>query len=473
MPILSGSARHVLRMRNNRGLLALSLVLCLTAFLPADASKHKGSTYDVTEYGAIADGKTLTTAAMQKAIDACTASGGGRVYVPPGTYLIGTIVLRDNVELYLESGATLKGSDKVADYHEFLIRADKAHNVSIAGRGTIDGSGQAFWEKRKDTVGEFERLRKIGAWVPAFETIPKPRPEMMIRFTQCENVSMTGVRLENSPGWAVHPLACDNVLIDGITIRNPYYGSNTDGIDVDACCDVRISNCDIRAGDDAIVLKNTNNGGLKRTEKNVVVTNCVLDTTCNAFKIGTETTADFENIVFSNSTVSARNEFGPISGISIEMVDGGHLSNVNVSNIAMSGARCPIFIRLGNRGRGQEKPTTGTLKNVSISQVTASHATFPCVIAGLPGHSIENVFLSGVSVTTSGGGSKEAIPAVVPEEPEKYPEPFMFGLLPAYGFYCRHVNDLTLDECFVRCEKEDTRELVTLDDVNNHSYRFR
>ena len=426
------------------------------------------SVFNVKQYGAAADGRTKDTAAIQKAIDVCAASGGGLVYLAPGTYLSGTVVLKSNVTLHLESGATLLGSTDLDDYDpRHLVYARGARNVGIAGRGRIDGQGETFWEPRAPLPDAakpwYERDR--------FWHKPKARPGRMVCFVQCRDVHIRDVRLENSPGWTVHLLACDSAIVQGVTIRNPLYGPNTDGIDIDACREVTVSGCIISTSDDAIVLKNTNTDGLARQSRNIAVTNCILTTTCNGFKMGTETLEGFENVLFSDSVIAHHPKaphWPAISGVAIETVDGGHVRNVNVSNIAMQNVRAPIFIRLGARLRRKDPEVgPGTLRDVSISHVTALGALLPSVIAGLPDHPVEGVRLTDIRVRTAGGGAEDVAARTVPHKPKNYPEATMFGDLPAYGFYCRHVEGLRMRDVDVMPEQGDARPAVVCEGVRN------
>ncbi len=406
---------------------------------------------NVRDHGATGDGSRTQTKAIQNAIDACVRAGGGTVLFPPGRYLSGTLFLKSHVTLYLDSGATLLGSKDLNDYpvtvqkprsytdnytDKSLIYAEDCENIGIAGRGTIDGQGAAF-------QGPY-----------------KVRP-YMIRVINCRDVSVTDVSIKDSPMWVQHYLGCEGVAIRGITVRSRV-NHNNDGIDIDACSRVRISDCDIWSGDDAIVLKST----MARTCRDVVVSNCVLSSACNALKLGTESNGGFENIAISNCTVYDTR----LAGVALEMVDGGVLDGVTVSGMVMDNVRAPIFVRLGDRGRpfqeGARRPATGKLRNVLLTGITARGAyRTGCSISGLPGHAVENVALDNIRLEFSGGGTAQDAARAIAEEPEKYPEYSMFGTLPAFGLYCRHVAGLDLRNVTLRTAAPDARPAVICDDV--------
>ena len=408
--------------------------------------------FAVGEYGAAGDGAHLDTRAIQDAIDECAKKGGGTVIFPAGVYLSGTIVLRNHVTLRLEAGAILLGSKNLQDYpphvpalrsytdmytDKSLIYGEDIENIAIEGHGVIDGQGASF-------RGPY-----------------KVRPYVM-RFVGCRNVAVTGVTIRNSPMWVQHYLACDDVQIRGISVHSRV-NDNNDGIDIDSCQRVRISDCAITSGDDAIVLKCSS----ERPCKDVVVTNCVLSSRCNALKLGTESNGGFENINISNVAVYDTH----MAGIALEAVDGAVLDHVSISNITMKGVGAPIFIRLGDRARpfapGATRPPVGKLRNVSISNVQAVDAGITgCAIAGLNDNAIENVILDNIRLTFSGGGKLTDAVREIPEKSHAYPEYNMFGTLPAYGFYCRHLRNLTMRGVQIGSES-DGRPGLVCDDVEN------
>ena len=273
----------------------------------------------------------------------------------------------------------------------------------------------------------------------------------------------------NPPGWTIHPLDCNGVVITGITIISETRGPNTDGIDPDSSRNVHISDSYIETGDDCIVVKATGRLGKPvKPSGNITVTNCTLTTTCNNFKMGTESPGNFRNIAVTNCSMFRKpGTFqGPISGVAIEMVDGATLDGVVVSNIVTREVDTPIFVRLGNRGRGQTVPTPGMLRNVSIHNITATGGLLSSSITGLPGHPANHISLSNINITMK-GGERQTRGLDVPENAEKYPEAKMFGPLPSYGLFARHVEGLILRNIRLRWEEQDVRPAMIFDDVKN------
>ena len=431
----------------------LAAALLLSFIFPAWGLPR--ADYNVRDYGAIGDGATMDTAALQKAIEACHAGGGGTVWFPAGVYRSGGLILKDHVTLYLDNGAVLLGSDKLDDYpkirpdfrsytdrytHSALIYGEGLQHVAIHGQGTIDGQGGAF-------SGDY-LLRPF-----------------LIRFVGCTDVSLRDVTLTNPAMWTVHFLACDRVNVDGIVIRSRC-NKNNDGIDIDSCRGVRVANCDISSGDDAIVLKSTS----YRLCEDVVITNCVLSTDCNAIKLGTESHGGFKRVSVSNCVIRDTH----LAGVAIEMVDGGVLDGVAVSNLAMENVSAPVFIRLGNRARtfeeGQPVPGVGRLENVSISNITATGADrIGCSITGQKGYPVRNIAIDQVRIEFAGGGTRGDARSTPRELPDKYPEYNMFGVLPAYGFYVRHAENLRFNGIELSAKNEDARPAMLFEDVKELS----
>ena len=453
------------------------IVLILISLI-AVATKLAARDYNILNYGAQSDTSLLSTQALQQAIDECSQAGGGRVVVPTGNYKIGTIILKSNVHLHLEQGATLYGSTRLADYLPVksdyvslrtqtntiqLIYADKVSHVVIDGYGTIDGRGRAF--------------KKL-SWND--EGITRPH---LLRFIQSSDITIKDITLKNSGCWMQHYLACDRLTIDGIKVinRNNY---NNDALDLDGCHEVIVSRMMADSDDDGITLKSTS----PRLCENISIANCVVSSHCNAIKLGTETNGGFRNINISNIVVKPSYDqqekfFGQwigSSAISLEIVDGGRMENVSVSNVSVEGTEAPIFIRLGNRARGYllggkdfdsliPIDHVGTIDGIRLDNIQIRHAgSMGCSISGLPGHPVENVSLSRISIHHKGGADASDLPKIeesIKDEKEKdYPESTMWGNLPAKGFFVRHARNIQFSDVSIQTEEADVRpDFVQID----------
>ena len=415
--------------------------------------------YDVRDYGAIADGEVLCTEAIQAAIDTCAADGGGTVYFPPGKWLSGTVYMGDHVTLRLDSGSTLLGSRDPKDYARrrgdfsswSLIAGKGLRNVAICGSGTIDVQGSAFrWKDRNRPKG--------------------------IYIENCRDVLVEGVSMRSAGSWMQHYFDCDRVAIRSIAVFN-HVAYNNDGLNIDSCRDVRISECVVDSDDDGIVLKSRS---LKPCE-NITIANCVVSSHCNSIKMGTESGGGFQNITVTNCTICSprysKVTYGRqrgLAGLALEIVDGGTLDRVAISNITIKGVNVPIFMRLGNRARqyvdGETKPGVGTFRNVVVNNIVATEvSSIGCSITGLPGHAIENVSLSNIKLSFEGGGTREDALREIPEKAASYPESTMFGTLPAYGFYCRHVKGLKFTNLQLETTAPDLRHAVVCEDAQDVS----
>jgi polygalacturonase len=435
---------------------------------------------NILDYGAKPDGKTLNTKAIQRAIDEVFRAGGGLVYVPPGTFLIGGLELKSRVTLYLEAGSVLLGSTSISDfdYHpgppvkgdsngHHVIFARDADDVTLCGMGTIDGQGPAYWRNvNRKPVAPEDMWQDAATW----DFLPKDnlRPSPMIEFAQCRNLRISGITIRNAPGWTLRPVACETVLIDGIRIRNANIGPNTDGLDITACRNVMVSNCDIATGDDAICLKSQNPYGDLLPTKNITVTNCVITTTCNGFKFGTATQGAFENITFSNSVIY-NEDASPLNthvlgGVSLEAVDGGSIDGVLVSNIRMQNVRSPIFIRLNAR---RKRETPSFIRNIQIEGIDATGSVSPSSITGIPGMRPHDITVRDCRFRTIAEGKAEWASRAIPEVENGYPEFRMFGHLPSYGMYVRHVDKVQMRNLEFIADKPDARPAVVCDDVND------
>ena len=425
--------------------------------------------FDPRVLGAVGDGKVKDTLAVQRAIDTCAAAGGGVVYLGPGTYLCGTIVLKSNVTLYLEAGATILGSPDIKDYQpNHLIFASGAQNVGLAGPGKVDGQGSAFWVHTPRAPIPENKLWSDAVHLDWTHTPKHPSP--MVEFENCTDVRISDVFLCNAPGWTLRPFDCDRVIIQGIVIKNPVYGPNTDGIDPTGCQDLLISDCIIDTGDDAICLKSESlNGNPVRLSKNIVVTNCVLTSCCNGFKFGTTTFGGFENITFSNSVIC--NDEVPlpsrlIAGIQLSAVDGGWVDGVVITGIQMRRVRSPICLRRGTRHTNNVTPQNG-MRGIVIDGLHATDAILTSSITGLPGLQVEDVRLSDIRIATVMPGKPEWVGHPVPEVPAEYPQSRMFGWLPASGLYVRHVHGLSMRDVSFSAPAEEWRPTLVFDDVQD------
>ncbi|WP_342328253.1 glycosyl hydrolase family 28 protein [Pedobacter sp. FW305-3-2-15-E-R2A2] len=430
----------------------------------------KGADVSIVKYGATGDGNTLNTVAIQKAIDVCHQTGGGKVLFPEGRFLSGTIVLKDNVTLHLEKNAVLLGSTDLADYRNMdpfteglgievgwaLLVAVDARNIGIEGAGTIDGQGSAIKAKHILTDIRPEGQR----W--------GLRP-FLIRMVRCTGLKVTGVTLKSAGAWTSHYFQSKEILIEGIKIESIGVAHN-DGIGIDGCQEVSIKDCDIISGDDALVFKTTSS---KMACRNIVVSGLRLKSNQAGIKIGTESMAAFENIKISGCHIYDTKN----GGIKLLSVDGARISNVEISDISMENVRTPMLFRLGSRlnvfRKGEVRQQTGSLDQVTIRNVKAIAADdaqlMPptgILITGVPGHDITNLTLAHIEITLAGGGTTEDAKQVVPEAIDQYPEIKTFGpKIPAYGLWARHVKGLKVINLKFNLKSKDLRPACVYEDV--------
>ncbi len=335
------------------------------------------ASFDVRAYGARGDRKTNDQAAIQAALDACSKAGGGTVYFPAGDYLSGSLRIPSRVTLHIDSGATLYASTDARDYKTTgrgqLLVAQKAEHIAIVGAGRIHGQGTADYGRGK---GQKEP--------PAFRT-------GILLFEDCRNILVRDVTILYSDAWTLHFRRCENVTVDGVTIHNNYYRTNSDGIDPNSCRNVRISNCHIVAGDDCIVLKATE----PYPCENVVVTNCTLETIATALKLGTESQGDFRNIHFSNCTI--RNS--PV-GIGFYMKDGATMERVTFSNISIETSTptihsaYPIFMDIEKRHKDSK---IGRIRDIIFRDIQIASG-YGSLLQGMPESPIENLTLDTITI---------------------------------------------------------------------------
>jgi hypothetical protein len=430
-----------------RRTVAIILVLIINSMVLVTSGQ-----FNVKNTGAKGNGVTLDTKAMQKSIDMANAAGGGMVEIPAGTYLSGTLVLKDNVELHLNPGAVILGSPDYHDYTEiihkyesrtnglyakyFMIFAEGAKNISITGTGIIDGNGLKNFQK-----SDPQNLRPY-----------------MIRLVNCSNVLIRDVKLLESANWTLHLLGCTDVNVDGIDIDN-HVRANRDGIDIDACNRLTVANSRFNTGDDAIVMKSTNDSLCQ----NIAITNCIIRTSASAVKTGTESGGGFKNITVSNCVIR---DLPDHTGIELITVDGGMMQNIVIDNIVMENVASPLFIRLGNRARpyksGQYVDHQDDVKNIYLNNISVINSKRPGIIMGLNSKKLNDIIISNYSVQNSVAQQPVAYNKV-PLDEFGYPAGTYFKNLPAYGLYCRNVEGLRLQNVNLYSADGETRPAIVLD----------
>jgi polygalacturonase len=448
-------------------------------------------TFNIKDFGALADGKTINTRAIQSTIDKCHSLGGGEVVVPVGVFYTGTIFLKSNVYLHLMPGAVLQGSYNPDDYPEHdilshqkfgtithdgqyakyekaLIISDNAQNVGIIGQGTVKGAGD----------GEAFQLG-----------INKDDRPMNIFFIGCTNVKLKDIKVLNAAQITISISKCDKVFVDGLYI-NSQVNWNNDGMDVDSR-NVVISNCIIESEDDALCFKSEYRD---RMCENILVTNCVVSSTCNGIKLGTGSRSGFRNITVNNCVIKRNQKNDHIrwemtpeivfngtipsvnTGIVILGVDGGVVENISFSNIIMTDVVSPIFIRVGKRFLNPDgKPSV--MKNISIQNVIAeSRSIIPSIVAGLEESPAKDIRLSNIRISIPIVVSADffkTFPATITEDVKGYPENRMTfsKKLPASSFYVRHVEGITMNDITITYGEDEARPAIFYDDVRNIQLR--
>lgn len=463
----------------------------------------QASSWVISDYGAKADGKTNNAVVIQSLIDKASAGGGGKIIVPPGNYMTGSLALKTGVELHITLGAVLLGSPTVDDYKEpgstkALIYANGQDAVSISGEGIIDGQGQEF------IFNTFKKLRSGELKDDSIWLVKRPgagRAKLLI-FEHCKNVSVRDITLKNSTDWVQDYMECDGVTIDHITVQSTAYWNN-DGLDITDSKNVRITNCTINASDDALCFKSTNP---KASCENVYVNNCTLRSSANGLKFGTANAGGFRNFTISNLNIFDTYR----SAIALESVDGGFMDHIDIRNVTAKNTGNAIFIRRGHRNK---TGPVSTLNHIYIANVKADIPLFkpdqgyplegppdhlrpgfdkmpvrpshfhiyghpylpynliPSSIVGLPGYPVEDLTLENIDITYGGRADKSIaqIPlqniTSIPENENGYPEFSMWGELPAWGLYMRHAEGITMQNVTVRFKEDDFRPAFVFDDV--------
>ncbi|WP_201982868.1 rhamnogalacturonidase [Hymenobacter rubidus] len=463
------------------------LLLLLLSFLRGTAATPP-SGFNVRDFGAKGDSIALDSDAINRAIAAAAKAGGGTVYFPAGTYRSYSIRLQSRISLYLDQGAVLLAAapvgstgydapepadnDQFQDFghshwHNSLIWGERLVDISILGPGTIYGQGLTREGPHQAPVGNKAIALKL-----------------------CHNVMLKDFTVRQGGHFALLATGVDNLTIDNLKLD-----TNRDGLDIDACQNVRVSNCTVNSPwDDAICLKSSFALGYARLTENVTITNCqvsgfdrgsLLDGTyrrneaalvpdhegpTGRIKFGTESNGGFRNIAISNCV------FTYCRGLALETVDGGLLEDVTISNITMRDVtNSPIFLRLSSRLRAPAGTATGQLRRINISNVTVynADARFATLISGVPGHPIEDVRLSNISIwyRPLDAASASAIQKDLPEDEKGYPEPQKLGVGPAYGFYIRHAKNIELNDVNIHLLGAETRPALMLTDVDGAHLR--
>lgn len=414
--------------------------------------------YNVKDYGAIGNATTLDTKAIQQAIETAFKAGGGQVLLPPGTYKVGGIELKDNINLHISAGAILLGSELQRDYIEwhskaesrtviyankFVIYANGAKNISITGQGVIHGNGDDYFQI----------------------TAPQINRPFLIQLVDCKNVRIRDVQMLESANWTCHLLFCENVVIDGITLKNSTR-ANRDGLDIDGCNNVIITNSIVNSQDDAIVLKASGN----KVCENIKISNCIVSTEASAIKLGTESSGGYQNITISDCTIK---NVPLLSGLSIMSVDGAVLDNLQISNIQMENVATPIFLRLGNRNRpyktGEYVPSTATISNISFNNINAVNAKYPSIIAGLHSKKIKDVTINNFSVSYKNPFQGPFLaPNKIPFNDMVYPSALIFGRnLPTYAFYIRNIENIRMSNISISSKNTQKTQPFLFDYIDN------
>lgn len=461
-----------------------------------------GKIFNVLDFGAVGDAVTLDTKAVQRAVDKCSESGGGKVFFPARKYVLSTVFFKDNVHIEFEDGTIILGSLNFYDYEQqeevdYPVYQDASHtyfnlsmfvgrnvnNISITGKAKIDM--RSVWDE--DGV----RGAKIRNRGPKF-----------IALKECNDVHIAWLDVNNVTDLAIYFAGCENVEIHDIKMY-----VYIDGISPDNSKNVKIYDCDIEAGDDGIVFKSSYTLNRIDVCRNIKVFNCRVKSRCNAIKFGTETNGGFYDFVIENIDIRETR----ITGISIESVDGAIIDGITIKNVNMTNVNAPLFIHIGKRMRGPAGRELGQIRNVTLENVFADgpYEPYPIIACcysqykahdfyeypwmcsyttdepielqrmnrrfsdwqmtsnccGLANRPLENITLRNVHLKLDGG--VKTYNKVVPDIPPKYPEVYVYGkILPAKGIYFRYINGLTLDNVTVETYRPDAREDFVLEHIN-------
>lgn len=420
----------------------------------------------VDDHGAKADGTTINTAAIQKAIDACSEKGGGTVRFPKGDYVTGTIVLKSGVMLEVAEGARLLGSINLADYpdhvatrktvmdtnmgmNQSLIFAEGVERIGLRGPGTIDFRGSQKNFPGKQTV-----------------TATPGRP-FGIRILDSKQIVVENITLKDSACWLQNYLNCEDLIFDRMNVSN-HANHNNDGLDIDGCRRVIVRNCTINSEDDAMCLK----GASLKPSEDILIENSTFVSTCNALKIGTDTQGDFRRILARNlklggipKDMHSSKGHQASTGITLATVDGGAVEDIVIHDVTITQSRCPIFLRIGERSRllpGMPKVPAGPLRRILLEDINGTgNFRQGSFISGLAKSNafVEDVTIRRVDLGMEGGGTAEMTTAPVNDDPWSYPDAHQFSPkgLPAHGFYIRSAKRVTFEDITITPSPADAR----------------
>ena len=394
---------------------------------------------DIKSFGILCD-LSCETEKIQRAIDTC-AQAGEILEFTEGVYTTGALELKDNSHIYLYENAVIKASENENDWKNCnlhpLINAVGKENITIEGKGRIDCSG--------DKYHDFDGNRSMGY-----------RPQTTINFQDCKNIKLKDFTAGNSVAWTVHFNDCEYVGIERVTLRNPdwWCGKSNDGFDINGCRHVTIKNCDVEVGDDGICLKNYHAGEERKPMFDILITDCIVRSTCAALKVGTETQGDiydvkFENIKIedhSNPNIYRHPDFGghALTAIAIHSNDGGHIHDITFRNIHATYANTSIFMFQQKRLNMVKEPKMGKISDILIDGLTVEHAQRANQINVGEGGLAENITIKNVKINLYEDyqGEYEAI------QPESrcYPDGYAYGHMPAYSLFARRVKNLTYEE---------------------------
>jgi polygalacturonase len=440
--------------------------------------------FNVLDYGAVPDGKTLCTSAIQATIEAAHLYGHGRVVIPAGSFLSGSLVVKSGVELHLLQDAVLLGSTNPDHYIKLnrwkaLVIADGENDIVITGPGTIDGQGRQL-ALHIDSLFYAGKLDSADYNFVEMRPIHYVRPQL-IEFVNCSNINVSNVMLRNAACWVQTYDRCENVILDHVQVESDAYWNN-DGIDIQDCRKVRITNCYINAADDGICLKSQSRDHFCDS---IYIAHCTVRSSASAVKFGTVSHGGFRNVKIEH--IKVFDTFR--SALAIECVDGGTLENILIENINAVNTGNAIFIRLGDRSKTRDP---GLLRNITLRNIKVEvaferpdyayeirgpalpffHNTFPSSITGIPGHPVQNITLENIEIIYPGRGNDGLahMPVSrleeVPEREAVYPEFSMFGELPSWGFYVRHVEGLIMKNIKISIAAPDYRPAMIFDDVH-------